>query len=96
MNLVNQIKNAKSISVDMFNNKLTLDGTTIQTPKISFSCNWCDQEILDIIDVIHLNADHHNISIKDTEKGKVNLPLYTAVLIKTNLHDCVSIGYYSC
>lgn len=93
-NVERLILQAKTFSVDMQNNYIVLDGIKVETPNIKFSCNWSEQEIIEVLEKHTLLADHHNANI--TANGnRVQLPIYHYMLLRTNKHDIMSIGWYS-
>lgn len=93
-NLIENIKNAKSFSVDMCKNTITLDNIEYSCIGVQFNCNWQEQKILKVIKVDTLNAECNNISMKDFNKNSVKLPIYEYVLLKTNEYDVMSVSYY--
>ena len=90
-NLLENIKNAKSFSVDMCKNTITLE---LEVPGVQFNCNWSKQKLIEVIKENTLNAICNNVSMKDANKNQVQLPIYEYVLLKTDGYDIMSLGYH--
>lgn len=90
-NLLENIKNAKSFSVDMCKNTITLE---LEVPGVQFNCNWSKQKLIEVIKENTLNASCNNVSMKDANKNQVQLPIYEYVLLKTDGYDIMSLGYH--
>ena len=90
-NLLENIKNAKSFSVDMCKNTITLE---LGVPGVQFNCNWSKQKLIEVIKENTLNASCNNVSMKDANKNQVQLPIYEYVLLKTDGYDIMSLGYH--
>ena len=90
-NLLENIKNAKSFSVDMCKNTITLE---LEVPGVQFNCNWSKQKLIEVIKENTLNVICNNVSMKDANKNQVQLPIYEYVLLKTDGYDIMSLGYH--
>lgn len=90
-NLLENIKDAKSFSVDMCKNTITLE---LEVPGVQFNCNWSKQKLIEVIKENTLNASCNNVSMKDANKNQVQLPIYEYVLLKTDGYDIMSLGYH--
>lgn len=90
-NLLENIKNAKSFSVDMCKNTITLE---LEVPGVQFNCNWSKQKLIEVIKENTLNVSCNNVSMKDANKNQVQLPIYEYVLLKTDGYDIMSLGYH--
>jgi hypothetical protein len=91
-NLLENIKNAKSFSVDMCKNTITLE---LEVPGVQFNCNWSKQKLIEVIKENTLNASCNNVSMKDANKNQVQLPIYEYVLLKTDGYDVVDCILHS-
>lgn len=92
--LIENIKSAKSFSVDMCKNTITLDSVVFSIPNVQFNCNWSEQKIVEIIGFKRLNASCNNISMKDENKKSISLPIYESLLLKSDIHNIMSLSYY--
>lgn len=90
-NLLENIKNSKSFSVDMCKNTITLE---LEVPGVQFNCNWTKQKLIEVIKENTLNASCNNASMKDENKQSISLPIYEYVLLKTDNYDIMSLGYH--
>lgn len=92
-NIIDLIQNAKTISVNMHKNTIILDDVEMTFDNVQFNCNWGKQTIKEILHCNKLNATCDNISMK-TDSGKLNLPIKEYLLLKTDKHNIMSVGFY--
>lgn len=92
-NLVQNIKKAKSFSVNMFKNTITLDDVEYTVPNVQFNCNWSKQNVIEILQDFVLNSSCDLVKMK-VENGVLQLPIKESILLKTDNHDIMSVGFY--